>query len=58
MRIHKTRGGEDWIVVQLKPQDIFRAASFLYDSLESNREIDIAFYNTTDGQTFKIEVKV
>jgi hypothetical protein len=57
MRIHKTKGAGDFIVVQLKPEDIFRIASFLYNSLEFERKIDEVFYNTTDKQQFRIEVK-
>lgn len=57
MRIHKTQGKGDWIVVQLKPQDIFRTASYLYKSLEEGSNASYFFYNVTEGQQFRIEVR-
>ena len=57
MRIHKTQGKGDWIVVELKPKDIFRAATRLYESLDKGSLNDYVFYNVTDGQQFRIEVR-
>jgi hypothetical protein len=57
MRIHKTKGKGDWIVVELSPRDIFRAASAMYNCLRDKRSLDFCFYNVTDGQQFRIEVR-
>lgn len=57
MRIHKTKGKGDWIVVELRTIDIFRAASVLYDHLGDKRLPDFCFYSVTDGQQFRIEVR-
>jgi hypothetical protein len=57
MRIHKTERKGDWIVVQLEPRDIFRAAKVLYNCLTYKRSPDFCFYNVTDGQQFRIEVR-
>jgi allantoicase len=57
MRIRRTKGAGDWIIVQLKPKDIFMAASDLYKQLERGNSPDFCFHNVTDGQQFRIEVR-
>jgi hypothetical protein len=57
MRIHKTQGKGDWIVVELSARDVFRAASSLYSCLKDKRSPEFCFYNVTDGQQFRIEVR-
>ena len=55
--IFRTKGKGDWTIIQLKPQDIFRAATRLYESLEKGSSNDYVFYNVTDKQQFRIEVR-
>ena len=55
--IFRTKNKGDWTVVQLKPKDIFRSATRLYESLEEGSLNDYVFYNVTDGQQFRIEVR-
>jgi hypothetical protein len=57
MKIHKTQSKGDWIVVELSTRDIFRAASSLYKCLTDKRSPDFCFYNVTEGQQFRIEVR-
>jgi hypothetical protein len=57
MRIHKTQGKGDWIVVELSTRDIFRVAKDLYEELQRGNSPEFYFYNVTDGQQFRIEVR-
>lgn len=57
MRIHKTQNKGDWIVVELSPRDVFRAAQSLYSCLTNKRSLEFCFHNVTDGQQFRIEVR-
>ena len=53
----RTKGKGDWEVIQLKPIDIFRAAKYLYKSLENESLEDYVFYNITDKKQYRIEVR-
>ena len=52
-----TRGKGDFIILTLKPEDIFRAAAYLYKSLKRGSLSDYCFHNVTDGLQFRIEVR-
>jgi hypothetical protein len=55
--IFRTQAKGDWTVIELKLKDILRASAHISKALESGNSPDYFFFNVTDNQQFRIEVK-